>query len=152
MDAELRDLYQQVIMDHQRRPRNFGPMESPNRSAEGYNPLCGDRIRVELALDEGKRIRRAAFSGEGCAICTASASMMTEAVTGHTLEETNGIFDAFHRLLTEDDQDPAVAERLGKLAVFAGVREFPVRVKCATLAWHTLHAAIDNREDPVTTE
>ncbi|MBZ0268019.1 SUF system NifU family Fe-S cluster assembly protein [bacterium] len=152
MDAELRDLYQQVIMDHQRKPRNFGAMESPDRQAEGYNPLCGDHIRVELSLDGEQRIRRAAFTGEGCAICTASASMMTEAVTGHTLEETNTLFDAFHRLLTEDDQDPAVAESLGKLALFAGVREFPVRVKCATLPWHTLHAAADEREDPVTTE
>lgn len=152
MDAELRDLYQQVIMDHQRRPRNFGAMESPDRTAEGYNPLCGDHIQVEIALEEGNRIRRAAFTGEGCAICTASASMMTEAVTGHTLAETNEMFDAFHRLLTEDAQDPAVAESLGKLAVFAGVREFPVRVKCATLAWHTLHAAVEDREDPVTTE
>jgi len=152
MDAELRDLYQQVIMDHQRKPRNFGALDSPDRRAEGYNPLCGDRIQVELSLDDEHRIRKAAFTGEGCAICTASASMMTEAVTGRSLEETNTMFDAFHRLLTEDREDPEDVARLGKLAVFAGVREFPVRVKCATLPWHTLHAAADDREDPVTTE
>jgi nitrogen fixation NifU-like protein len=149
MNDDLFDLYQQLILDHGKRPRNFGPREDADRTASGHNPLCGDQCRVHLDLD-GDRIESIGFDGEGCAISTASASLMTEAVKGMTLEEANELFERLHRLVTdgEGDDDP----RLGKLAVFAGVRRFPLRVKCATLAWHTLLAAMEGREEPVRTE
>jgi len=149
LDNELRDLYQQVILDHQRRPRNFGALEDPNREADGYNPLCGDHIHVQLRVDDTGRIVAVAFSGEGCAICTASASMMTDAVKGRTVAEARKLFDGFHELVAGNGTDD---DELGKLAVFAGVREFPVRVKCATLPWHTLNAAAEDRGGTVTTE
>jgi len=149
MNDELFDLYQQMILDHGKRPRNFGEREDAEHSASGHNPLCGDKCRVHLDLD-GDRIDRVGFDGEGCAISTASASLMTEAVKGLTLEEAADLFERLHRLVTEGEgaDDP----RLGKLAVFSGVRRFPLRVKCATLAWHTLIAALDGRNETVRTE
>ena len=145
--SDLRDLYQEVILDHNRRPRNFGALPEANRRAEGNNPLCGDRITVYLDV-EGDRIRAVTFEGAGCAISTASASLMTEALQGLSLEEARGLFHGFHELVTQGDK----GEDLGKLAVFTGVREYPMRVKCATLAWHALMAALDGKDLPVTTE
>ena len=145
--SDLRDLYQEVILDHNRRPRNFGPLAAANRRAEGHNPLCGDRVTVYLEV-EGGRIRDVSFEGAGCAISTASASLMTEALKGLSLEEARTLFHGFHELVTKGDE----GEDLGKLAVFTGVREYPMRVKCATLAWHTLMAALDAKDQPVTTE
>ena len=135
---DLKDLYQELILDHGKRPRNFHPMHDANARAEGYNPLCGDRITLELKL-EGDQIKDAAFQGAGCAISTASASLMTEALKGRTRAETERLFERFHDLLTGKDVRQT---DLGKLAVFSGVREYPMRVKCATLAWHTLRAAL----------
>ena len=147
--SDLRDLYQEVILDHNRHPRNFGKLEDANRLAEGYNPLCGDRVSVFLHI-EGDRIQGISFQGSGCAISTASASLMTEALKGRSVEEARELFHGFHDLLTTDaDGD---AEQLGKLAVFTGVREFPIRVKCATLAWHAVQAALDQQDHPVSTE
>jgi nitrogen fixation protein NifU and related proteins len=151
-DDELRELYQEVILDHYKRPRNFGRLADANRHAEGHNPLCGDHVQVDLAV-EGDRLAEVRFEGSGCAISTASASLMTEATKGRSLEEAEALFQRFHQLLTGDPSRRAEAdEELGKLAVFAGVREFPVRVKCATLPWHTLQAALQNLPEPVTTE
>ena len=141
MEPELRDLYQQVILDHHRRPRNHHAIPGAALSAEGYNPLCGDRVKVEVAVDAAGRYADVGFTGSGCAICTASASMMTESVRGKTPAEAETLFRSFQELV-KGERDPEDLEgQLGKLAVFAGVREFPVRVKCATLPWHTLHAA-----------
>lgn len=149
--SELRDLYQEVILDHNRRPRNFGALPSANHQAEGYNPLCGDKVTVFLDLEEDGRIRDVAFQGSGCAISTASASLMTEALKGRTAEEARALFHDFHGLVTTGEGEGS--EELGKLAVFSGVREFPMRVKCATLAWHTLLAALDEKaREPVSTE
>jgi nitrogen fixation protein NifU and related proteins len=145
--SELRELYQEVILDHNRRPRNFGALPSANHQAEGYNPLCGDKVTVFLNL-QGDRIQDVAFQGAGCAISTASASLMTEALKGKTAEEARELFQGFQGLVTRGED----SEDLGKLAVFAGVREFPMRVKCATLAWHTLLAALDEKGQPVSTE
>ena len=145
--SELRDLYQEVILDHNRRPRNFGALPSANHQAEGYNPLCGDKVTVFLDL-EGGRIQNLSFQGAGCAISTASASLMTEALKGRTAEEARQLFQDFQGLVTKGED----SEDLGKLAVFSGVREFPMRVKCATLAWHTLLAALDDKGQPVSTE
>ncbi|HEX9945070.1 MAG TPA: SUF system NifU family Fe-S cluster assembly protein [Thermoanaerobaculia bacterium] len=146
---ELRDLYQEVILDHNRRPRNFGTLPEANHRAEGYNPLCGDRVTIYLDL-EGDRIRNVAFQGSGCAISTASASLMTEALKGRSVEDARRLFHGFHDLVTTGAGEGS--PELGKLAVFGGVREFPMRVKCATLAWHTLLAALDQKDHPVTTE
>jgi nitrogen fixation protein NifU and related proteins len=146
---DLRDLYQEVILDHNRRPRNFGPLPTANRRAEGHNPLCGDRVTVYLDLVDG-RLEDVAFQGSGCAISTASASLMTEALKGLTLEEARGLFKGFHDLVTLGAAEGS--PELGKLAVFTGVREYPMRVKCATLAWHALMAALDAQDLPVTTE
>ncbi len=146
---ELRELYQEMIVDHGRRPRNLRRLERATCRAEGFNPLCGDRVTVYLDCDDGV-IREATFEGQGCAISMASASMMTEAIKGKKREEAERMFDAFHRLLTEENAE-APAE-LGKLKVFAGVREFPSRVKCAVLAWHTLKAALAGEREPVSTE
>lgn len=142
MTADLNDLYQEVILDHNRRPRNFHAIADASHSAEGYNPLCGDRLTVYLKLD-GARIADVSFEGAGCAISKASASLMTDALKGRTVEEARSLFDRFHRMVTTPP-DEAV-EDLGKLSALAGVREFPVRVKCASLAWHTLHAALDRQ-------
>ncbi len=149
--SDLRDLYQEVILDHNRRPRNFGPLSAANHRAEGNNPLCGDRITVYLDV-EGDRIRDVSFEGAGCAISTASASLMTEAMKGRSVEEARSLFHGFHELVTQGKDQADEGEDLGKLAVFTGVREYPMRVKCATLAWHTLMAALDAKDQPVTTE
>jgi len=138
-DNDLRDLYQEVILDHNKRPRNFGKLDGANRHAEGYNPLCGDRLTVYLDL-EGDTIRDIRFEGSGCAISKASASMMTSELKGKTVGEAEDTFHRFHRMVTEEGSSDA--ESLGKLAAFSGVREFPVRVKCASLPWHTLDAAL----------
>jgi nitrogen fixation NifU-like protein len=135
---ELTDLYRDVILDHNRRPRNFGTLEQANALAEGFNPLCGDRLTVRLNLADD-RIENIRFEGQGCAISTASASLMTEAVKGKTRGEALALFDRVHRLLTDDAAD---AEDLGKLAALSGVREYPARVKCASLCWHTLASAL----------
>ncbi len=148
---ELRELYQEMLLDHHKRPRNYGKLENANRHAEGYNPLCGDRITIYIAL-KGNVIEDIAFEGSGCAICTASSSLMTEAVKGKTLEEVEGLFGRFHDLVTSDPDTEVDAESLGKLAIFTGVREFPVRIKCATLAWHTMKAALKKTDESVTTE
>ncbi len=148
--ADLRELYQEVILDHNRRPHNFRELPDANRKAEGYNPLCGDRLTVFLRLEDDV-VREITFIGSGCAISKASASLMTDSVKGKTLDETDALFNAFHRMVTSGDaQQPPAA--LGKLAVLAGVREFPARVKCASLAWHTLKAALAAEVEPVTTE
>ena len=149
MSDELRDLYQEVILDHNRRPRNFGTLPEANRTAEGNNPLCGDRVTVYLRV-EGDRVQDISFQGAGCAISTASASLMTEALRGKTVAEAHELFHGFHTLVTRGrDGD---LEDLGKLAVFEGVREFPIRVKCATLAWHTFEAALQQQDQPISTE
>jgi len=139
--SDLTDLYQEVILDHNRRPRNFHALADASHSAEGYNPLCGDRLTLYLKLADGT-IEDVAFQGAGCAISKASASMMTDALKGRTVAEANALFDRFHRMVTTPP-DQAV-EDMGKLSSLAGVREFPVRVKCASLAWHTLKAAMNN--------
>jgi len=148
---DLRELYQEVILDHNRRPRHFQVLEGANRRAEGDNPLCGDKLTVYVQV-EGDVVRKASFQGSGCAIFKASASMMTDAVMGRTLAEVDALFEEFHRMVTADVAAPPDARPLGKLAVFAGVREFPARVKCASLAWHTLQAALRARTEPVSTE
>jgi nitrogen fixation NifU-like protein len=150
MSSDLRDLYQEVILDHSKRPRNFHAMPAPDRKAEGYNPLCGDRETVYLDLD-GDVLKDVSFQGAGCAISTASASMMTESVKGKTRAEADALFARFHDLITGKPGEGSGPE-LGKLEVFSGVREYPVRVKCATLPWHTLKAALDGAGAPVSTE
>jgi len=150
--TDLRDLYQEVILDHSKRPRNFRELPAPSRRAEGYNPLCGDRATVYVRVD-GDRVTDVAFKGSGCSISTASASMMTESVKGMSREEVERLFTRFHDLVTAPpDQAGRAAPELGKLAVFAGVCEFPVRVKCASLPWHTLKAALEGEAAPVSTE
>ncbi len=147
---DLRDLYQEVVFDHNRNPRNFRKMEDADRTVEGHNPLCGDRITLYLKFDDG-RIADVSFQGQGCAISTASASLMTEIVKGKTLEEAEHLFEAFHQIVTGRDDDLKL-EELGKLAVLAGVRQYPSRIKCATLPWHSLEAALKGEERPVSTE
>ncbi|MGH7723936.1 MAG: Fe-S cluster assembly sulfur transfer protein SufU [Candidatus Eiseniibacteriota bacterium] len=148
--SDLRDLYQEIVLDHSKSPRNERVIESADADAEGFNPLCGDRVHVYLALD-GDRLEDVSFEGSGCAISKASASMMTQALKGRTRTEAEKLFAAFHRLVTGVEAAPN-GEALGKLAVFAGVSEFPVRVKCASLAWHTMRAALSGQRDSVTTE
>jgi nitrogen fixation NifU-like protein len=151
MNDGLRELYQEVILDHSKNPRNFRALSPAARSAKGHNPLCGDRLTLYLQV-EGGIIKDVAFQGAGCAISTASASMMTEALKGKTEAEAEAMFERFHALVTGKSQG-AGDEELGKLAVFAGVRDYPVRVKCATLAWHTLRAALSQEaEAAVSTE
>ena len=140
--SDLRELYQEVILDHNKRPRNFRELEGADRRADGYNPLCGDRLVIYIRLD-GEVISDVSFVGSGCAISKASASLMTEAVKGKNLAEARQLFERFHALVAEDSVEANPAE-LGKLAVFAGVRNYPSRVKCASLAWHTLRAAFDD--------
>jgi nitrogen fixation protein NifU and related proteins len=147
--SDLRELYQEVIFDHYKTPRNCHELADANHQAEGHNPLCGDAITVYLRMEDGT-IKDAAFTGNGCAISTASASLMTEALKGKKIAEVEHIFEDFHRMVT--DATGAPHPGLGKLEVLAGVREFPVRVKCATLAWHTLQAALRDQRTPVTTE
>ncbi len=145
---ELRDLYQEIILEHSKRPRNYRTLEAANHTAEGYNPLCGDHFTVYLDVEDGQ-IRDIAFQGSGCAISKASASMMTQALKGKRTEDAEKLFEKFHHVVT--GQNGSQSSELGKLAAFAGVSEFPVRVKCATLAWHTLHAALHG-EQKVSTE
>lgn len=147
---DLKDLYRDVIVDHNRNPRNFGRLDPADAHADGHNPLCGDRLSLYVNLD-GDRIREVKFDGSGCAISVASASLLTEAVKGKSRGEVKALFEDMHTLLTRHDAnvDPVP---LGKLAALSGVREFPARVKCASLCWHTLNAALDRQAEPVSTE
>ena len=147
--SDLEDLYQEVILDHNKRPRNFRALAG-GRKAEGYNPLCGDRLTVYLRVGDDGIIKEATFQGSGCAISKASASLMTDVVKGKTVAEAEALFDRFHRVVTAPPGAPV--EDLGKLAVLAGVRQFPVRVKCATLAWYAFRAAAEARDEVVSTE
>lgn len=149
--SELRELYQEVILDHNKAPRNFRKMAAPSETTEGFNPLCGDQLTLYVKFD-GDVISDISFEGKGCAISKASASMMTENLKGKTRAEADKIFRKFHELVTAPDEDAPLPEGLGKLAVFGGVREFPLRVKCATLAWHTLQAALQGAHHPISTE
>ncbi len=149
--SDLRELYQEVILDHHKKPRNFRKLADATRQVEGYNPLCGDKVTVYVKLD-GDVVRDVSFQGAGCAISTASASMMTESLKGKTRAEAEALFRGFQDLVTGKPSAGADAAKLGKLAVFTGVREFPVRVKCATLAWHTFQAAVAGENKTVSTE
>lgn len=148
--SDLRELYQQVILDHNKNPRNFHEMADASRRVEGYNPLCGDHYTVFVQVD-GNTIKDVSFTGSGCAISKASASVMSSTVKGKTTAEAQSLFDTFHKLVTGDMSALSAAD-LGRLAAFSGVSEFPARVKCATLAWHTLRTAIDGQEEKVSTE
>ncbi len=148
---DLRELYQEVILDHNKHPRNYRRLDQANRSSEGYNPLCGDQVRVYLYVEDDV-IKDISFEGSGCAISKASASIMTSVLKGKTVEEAEALFERFHQLVTSPMDESADTRDLGKLVVFEGVREFPVRVKCATLPWHTLHAALKGEHEKVTTE
>ena len=145
---DLRDLYQEVILDHNKKPRNYKAMEAPTHEAKGHNPLCGDRVTVYLEVQNGI-IKNISFQGQGCAISTASASLMTEALKGKTVAEAEQLFERFHDLVTTDQTPPS---DIGKLAVLMGVRDYPSRVKCATLSWHAMQAALRHQTDPVVTE
>jgi nitrogen fixation protein NifU and related proteins len=148
--SELTDLYQEVILDHNRRPHNFRVIEPATAKQEGYNPLCGDRLTLYLSVD-GDVIKDVAFQGSGCAISKASASLMTDALKGKTVHEARELFERFHAMITSDHETPP--DDMGKLSVLAGVREFPTRIKCASLAWHTMKAAVAHEGDtPVSTE
>ena len=150
---ELRDLYQEVIFDHNRTPRNFHKLPGANRHAEGFNPLCGDQLSVYLKVSDRDVIEDVSFEGRGCAISTASASIMTETLKGKTVQQAGTLFENFHRLVTGQGVDAAApAADLGKLQVLTGVRDYPARVKCATLAWHTVQAALKNAATTVSTE
>ena len=150
--SEFSDLYQELILDHNKRPRNCGKLEAPDGSAQGYNPLCGDRVTVSVNLDDDV-IKEIAFEGSGCAISTASASLMTESLKGKTVQEARDLFNRFHRMVTEESSNGGDGTKaLGKLLVFSGVRQYPARVKCATLAWHTVNAALNNSNEVVSTE
>jgi nitrogen fixation protein NifU and related proteins len=149
--SDLRELYQDLIIDHSKRPRNFRVLETANHTSEGYNPLCGDKVNVFLEL-EHDRVKNVSFQGSGCAISTASASVMTESVKGKTLAEVEALFEVFHQMVMGKPPAAGNVPELGKLAVFSGVSEFPARVKCATLAWHTLHAALQGTGETVSTE
>jgi nitrogen fixation NifU-like protein len=148
--SELSELYQQVILDHNKKPRNFRKIETPSHTAEGHNPLCGDQLTIYLNV-ENNEVKDVAFEGSGCAISKASASMMTQAVKGKDKSQTEELFKEFHAMVTGELDAEAEENKLGNLKIFAGVREFPVRVKCATLPWHTLHAAL-NKKELVSTE
>lgn len=149
--SELRELYQSTILDHNKKPRNFRVPEHANRRAEGYNPLCGDKVTVYVEVEDGK-VEDVGFQGSGCAISTASASLMTQAVKGKSVEEALALFERMHELVAGESKGETDEEALGKLAVFAGVREFPVRVKCATLPWHTLRSAVLGVDEVTRTE
>ena len=149
--ADLRELYQEVILDHHKRPRNYRKLEGANRQAVGHNPLCGDKVSLYMKVEDGI-VREIGFQGSGCAISTASASMMTETLKGKTEAEVEALFKRFHDLVTGKLSSDAELSSLGKLAVFSGVREYPVRVKCASLCWHTMRAALEKREETVATE
>ena len=147
--SELYELYQQVILDHNKKPRNFHKLETANRTAEGYNPLCGDQLHIYLEVEDDQ-VKDISFEGTGCAIFKASASMMTQAVKGKTKRQTEELFQEFHKLLTGEMDAEAEDSQLGKLRIFTGVREYPVRVKCATLSWHTMRAALEGEEKATT--
>jgi nitrogen fixation NifU-like protein len=149
--TELRELYQQIILDHNKSPRNFGKLDGANHTQEGYNPLCGDHLHIYLHIDK-ERITDIRFEGSGCAISKASASLMTDTLKGKAVTEAIEIFEQFHTMVTTEVNVPIDEISLGKMAVFAGVREFPMRVKCATLAWHTMKAAVEKDQTPVSTE
>jgi nitrogen fixation NifU-like protein len=151
VSSDLRDLYQQVIVDHSKRPRNFRVVEGANRTVDGFNPLCGDKVTIFVRV-EGNVVKDLSFQGSGCAISTASASLLTEALKGKTLEEAESLFESFHDLVTGLQPAHEDPEALGKLAAFSGVCDYPTRVKCATLAWHTLRAALKGEHRNVTTE
>ena len=146
--SDLRDLYQETILDHNKRPRNFKKLEGANRTADGYNPLCGDKVKIYLRVEDG-RVKDLSFEGSGCAISKASASVMTESLKGKSVEEVEAIFKRFRDLVMGKSGE---ADDLGKLVVFSGVCEFPTRVKCATLAWHALQAALQGSQEAVSTE
>ncbi|MEO6390282.1 MAG: Fe-S cluster assembly sulfur transfer protein SufU [Pyrinomonadaceae bacterium] len=148
--SELSELYQQVILDHNKKPRNFRKIDDANRRADGHNPLCGDQLTVYLDF-EGGVVRDISFEGSGCAISKASASMMTQALKGKTVDETEVLFNEFHQMVTGELNEETDANHLGHLTIFAGVRDYPARVKCASLSWHTMHAAIQG-EEVVSTE
>ena len=148
--SDLRELYQQVILDHNKNPRNFRELSNPTSRVEGYNPLCGDHYTVYLQVD-GDTIKDVSFTGSGCAISKASASVLSSTVKGKSKEDASRLFETFHKLVTGDTSGLDAAD-LGRLAAFSGVSEFPARVKCATLAWHTLRTALDGQKDTVTTE
>ncbi len=150
MISEINELYQEVIIDHSKRPRNFRILEKPDRKTEGYNPLCGDRLVLYVKVD-GDRIAEISFQGSGCAISTASASIMTVELKGKTIKEAQEIFEKFHQMVTGTPNGDW-EEELGKLAAFSGVSQFPVRVKCASLCWHTLKAALEEKKETVSTE
>jgi len=149
--SDLRELYQEVILDHNKRPRNFRAIAPPSQKAEGFNPLCGDRITVYVRMN-GDVIEDVSFEGSGCAISKASGSLMTAALKGRTVTEADSLFQEFHNMVTSPADIPIETGQLDKLIVFSGVREYPVRVKCASLAWHTLRAALEARQDVVSTE
>lgn len=151
MKEDLRDLYQEVILDHSRKPRNFREMKDANRKIDGFNPLCGDKITLYMKVEKGI-VRDVSFQGVGCAISTASASMLTEELIGKTEEEANASFKEFHEMVTAPMEKDVNCTCLGKLEVFTGIREFPMRVKCATLCWHALHAALNDDKDQVSSE
>ena len=148
--SELSELYQQVILDHNKKPRNFRKLEKANHTAEGYNPLCGDHLTIYVNVD-GDAVQEIAFEGSGCAISKAAASMMTQAVKGKSRQQAEELFKEFHSMVTGELDEETQANSLGNLKIFAGVRDFPVRVKCATLPWHTMQAAL-NKQDRVSTE
>ena len=143
--SELSELYQQVILDHNKKPRNFRKLETANHSAEGFNPLCGDQLTVYLNLEDDA-VKEVSFEGSGCAISKASASMMTQAIKGKSKKEAEQLFSEFHQMVTGELDEETTQNGLGNLKIFSGVREFPVRVKCASLPWHTMHAALNNKE------
>lgn len=149
--ADLSELYQQVILDHNKKPRNFRVIEGADREQEGYNPLCGDQLVLYLKLN-GEVIEDVGFQGSGCAISKASASMMTTAIKGKTKAEVEALFNEFHRMVKGELDPESEENHLGRLKILSGVREFPARVKCASLSWHTLHAALNNQNEPVSTE
>ncbi len=146
---DIKDLYQEVIVDHNRSPRNFGKLEDADKTLEGYNPLCGDKLTLYIKTD-GEKINDISFDGSGCAISVASASLMTDAMKGKSLQEAESLFNDFHNLITTDKE--ADIDQLGKLAALAGVKAYPARVKCASLCWHTLHSVIEGSDTPVKTE
>jgi nitrogen fixation protein NifU and related proteins len=151
MDPQLRELYQEVILDHNKSPRNFKRLETANRTAEGYNPLCGDKIDIFLDIEDDV-VKDISFLGSGCAISKASASLMSTIIKGKSVDEAKKLFEKFHDLITGKLDESASIEELGKLAVLGGVKEFPMRVKCASLAWHTMLTALKNESKTVTTE
>jgi len=148
---DLEDLYQEIVMDHNRRPRNFGEIKNPTNFADGFNPLCGDQITLQLHLEDGL-VSDVAFRGVGCAISKSSASMMTEELKGKTLDHAENLFEAFRKMITRNPGDSYDSDILGDLEIFQGVSRYPARIKCATLAWHTLHSAIHDENEVISTE